>query len=130
MVLEEGDDEVFDAFAFDLDHRVFPIPEPLFVIRVFIREVHAARIGDLVVDDDDLAVVPVIDEIREDRGDRMERIGFDARFLHLMGEVIRDRAIAADVIKDDPDIDPFGSFLLKDIDGLLVPFAFRNDEEL
>ena len=80
MVLKESDNKVFDAFAFDLDHRVFPVAESLFVIRVFIREVHAARISDLMVDDDDFAVVTVVDEVREDWGDRMERIGGDSVF--------------------------------------------------
>ena len=130
MVLKEGDDEVFDAFAFDFDHRVFPVSESLKVIRVLIREVHAACVADLVIDDNYFAVVSVIDEVREDRGDRMERIGGDSHFLKPMDEVARDCSIAANVIKDDPDIDAFFGFFFKDLKGLLVPFAFGDDEEL
>ena len=130
MVLKEGDDKVFDSFAFDLDHRVFPVPESLVVICVLIREVHAARIADLVIDDNYFAVVSVIDEVREDRGDRMERIGVDSHFLKLMDEVAWDGSITADVIKDDPDINAFFGFLFQNLKGLLVPFAFGDDEEL
>ena len=61
MVLKEGDDKVFDTFAFNLDHRVFPVAESLFVIRILIREVHTARIANLVIDDNYFAVVSVID---------------------------------------------------------------------
>ena len=130
MVLKEGDDKVFDAFAFDLDHRVFPVPESLLIVRVFIREVHAARIADLVIDDNYFAVVSVVDEVREDWGDRMERIGGDSHFFKLMDEVARDCSIAANIIKDDSDIDTFFGFFFKDLKGLLVPFAFGYDEEL
>ena len=47
-----------------------------------------------------------------------------------MDEVARYRSIAADVIKDDPDIDAFFGFLFQNIKGLLVPFSFGDDEEL
>ena len=130
MVLEEGDDEVFDAFAFDLDHRVFPVAESLLIVGVFIREVHAARIADLVVDDDDFAVITVIDEVREDWCDRMERIGGDSVFFQLMDEVAWYCPIAANVIEDDPDIDAFFGFLFQNLKGLLVPFAFRDNKKL
>ena len=60
----------------------------------------------------------------------MERIGGDSHLLELMDEVTRDCSIAANVIEDDPDIDAFFCFFFKDLKGLLVPFAFRDDEEL
>ena len=75
---EEHDGEAPDGFTLQPNASIFPMAVFFVGVDVFVSQVDAAGIGDLTVDDQDLAVVAVVEAGGEDGDEGIEGPALDA----------------------------------------------------
>ena len=83
------------------------MPVGLFEVDVLVGEVDSPRIGDLPVDNRNLAVVAVVVNVGNDGHERVELHTLDSRFAHEFGIPRPHAAYAADVVVDKAHLHAF-----------------------
>ena len=112
--VEEDDGKIPDRRPFQPDGGVLPVAEALLGVDIFVREVHAAGVGHIAVDDHDLPVVAVVHHQRHQRHHRVERDAADMAALHPDDEVAGQAQQTAEIIVDQPHVHALGGFPLED----------------
>ena len=126
--LEKHGGKVLHHSAAHEDARIFPRPEGMRLVDVFVREVHAAREGDLAVDDGNFSVRAVVLRDVEDGSEGVETHTFDPFLFHLLGKVSGDFQHGADVVVDQTHVHARVCFFNKNVRDRIKKFARLNDK--
>ena len=114
--------------AFQADAAVLPVAETSHFIDVFIRQIHAAGVGDAAVHHHDLAVVAVIQHQIQHRHAAVETERPDAVGTQQIYIVVGQQAQAAGIVVDDTNVQAGGGFLPQDLVDLAPHLAHADDE--
>ena len=89
--------------------------KPDFPVDILIREVHAACVGGMAIDHEDLSVITVILACRDRRADRIEDPAADSLCLQLLRIVVGQVGKGVHAIIEDSYLYALFRLLLKDL---------------
>ena len=99
--------------ALQTNSGILPEAIRLCYMKIFIRHIVTAGIGNFPVDHHDFPVIPVVDEDIEQREHRVEPDAVDARLFHFPVKFPVQKSNASDIIVDHTDLHALRSFFLQ-----------------
>ena len=100
-----------DLVTLDPTVHIVPRPYHLRTFYIIVGHIHAARVGDLPVDDDDLAVVTVEEVVQPWELHRLELIDFNALFTDCLQMPFLHRTVVACIAETVEDSPHFNAIL-------------------